>query len=164
MTKSSYCYHGEIIFILNLFYIIFLQVFSIEFSVNLSSRHLVDFSWTTMEIRVTMQTLYSVFYPWWPVWWPWLFYIMFTCRPTVYWNKSNQIKNSAGTLKFDKILSWGQIICQKKLVYNLNSLMVILIGSRPIGFDQNTNTNSRYILARAEYCVSRHIGLLLVDI
>ena len=53
MTKSVCCDHGKMFFIYNLFYINFLQVFSIKFSVNLSSRHLVYFSGTTMEMRVT---------------------------------------------------------------------------------------------------------------
>ena len=48
MTKSVCCDHGKIFFIYKLFYI----NFSIKFSVNLSSRHLVYFSGTTMEIRV----------------------------------------------------------------------------------------------------------------
>ena len=52
MTKSVCCDHEKMFFIYNLFYINFLQVFSIKFSVNLSSRHLVYFSGTTMEIRV----------------------------------------------------------------------------------------------------------------
>ena len=39
--------------IYNLFYINFLQVFSMKFSVNLSSRNLVYIFRTTMEIRVT---------------------------------------------------------------------------------------------------------------
>ena len=46
-------------FIYNLFYINFLQVFSIKFSVNLSSRHLVYFSGTTMEIRVAIPFIVS---------------------------------------------------------------------------------------------------------
>ena len=50
MTKSVCCDHGKMFFIYNLFYIIFLQVFSIKFSVNLSSRYLVYFSGTTMEM------------------------------------------------------------------------------------------------------------------
>ena len=66
----------EFFFIIyNLFYINFLQVFSIKFSLNLFSRHLVYFLGTTMEMtNEGHQTLYSVFYPWWPVWWPSLFY------------------------------------------------------------------------------------------
>ena len=89
MTRSVCCDHGKMFFIYNLFYINFLQVFSIKFAVNLFSRLLVYFSGTTMEIRVT-RPFNCVFYPWWPVWWPWLFYIMLTC--TVHWNKSNQNK------------------------------------------------------------------------
>ena len=38
--------------IYNLFYINFLEVFSMKFSINLSSRNLVYIFWTTMEIRV----------------------------------------------------------------------------------------------------------------
>ena len=53
MTRSVCCDHGKMFFIYNLFYINFLQVFSIKFAVNLFSRHLVNFSGTTMEIRVT---------------------------------------------------------------------------------------------------------------
>ena len=53
MTKSVCFDHGKIFFIYNLFYVNFLQVFLIKFSVNLSSRHLVYFSETTMEIRVS---------------------------------------------------------------------------------------------------------------
>ena len=53
MVKSVCFDDGKMFFIYNLFYINFLQVFSIKFSVNLSSRHLVYFSGTTMEIRVT---------------------------------------------------------------------------------------------------------------
>ena len=46
-------------FFYNLFYINFLQVFSIKFAVNLFSRHLVYFSGTTMEIRVTRPFIVS---------------------------------------------------------------------------------------------------------
>ena len=53
MTRSVCCDHGKMFFIYNLFYINFLKVFSINFAVNLFSRHLVYFSGTTMEIRVT---------------------------------------------------------------------------------------------------------------
>ena len=46
-------------FIYNLFYINFLQVFSIKIAVNLFSRHLVYFSGTSMEIRVTRPFIVS---------------------------------------------------------------------------------------------------------
>ena len=46
-------------FIYNLFYINFLQVFSIKFAVNLFTRHLVYFSRTTREIRVTRPFIVS---------------------------------------------------------------------------------------------------------
>ena len=59
MTKSVCCDHGKIFFIYTLFYINFLQVFSIKFAVNLFSRHLVYFSGTTMEIRVTRPFIVS---------------------------------------------------------------------------------------------------------
>ena len=45
--------------IYNLFYINFLQVFLIKFSVNLSSRHLVYFLGTTMGIKVTRPFIVS---------------------------------------------------------------------------------------------------------
>ena len=59
MTRSVCCDHGKMFFIYNLFYINFLQVFSIKFAVNLFSRHLVYFSGTTMEIRVTRPFIVS---------------------------------------------------------------------------------------------------------
>ena len=59
MTRSVCCDHGKMFFINNLFYINFLQVFSIKFAVNLFSRHLVYFSGTTMEIRVTRPFIVS---------------------------------------------------------------------------------------------------------
>ena len=59
MTKSVCCGHEKMFLIYNLFYINFLQVFSIKFSVNLSSRHLVYFLGTTMEIRVTRPFMVS---------------------------------------------------------------------------------------------------------
>ena len=61
MTKSVCCDYGKMFFIYNLFYRNFLQVFSIKFSVNLSSRHLVYFSGTTMVIRVTRPFIVSFF-------------------------------------------------------------------------------------------------------
>ena len=59
MTKSVCCDHVKMFFIYNLFYLKFLQVFSIKFSVSLSSRHLVYFLETTMEIRVTRPFIVS---------------------------------------------------------------------------------------------------------
>ena len=59
MTRSVCCDHGKMFFIYNLFYINFLQVFSIKLAVNLFSRHLVYFSGTTMEIRVTRPFIVS---------------------------------------------------------------------------------------------------------
>ena len=59
MTRSVCCDHGKMFFIYNLFYINFLQVFSIKFAVNLFSRHLVYFSGTTMEIRITRPFIVS---------------------------------------------------------------------------------------------------------
>ena len=49
MTKSVCCCHGKMFLIYNLFYINFLQVFSIKYSVILSSCHLVYYLGTTME-------------------------------------------------------------------------------------------------------------------
>ena len=63
MTRSVCCDHGKMFFIYNLFYINFLQVFSIKFAVNLFSRHLVYFSGTTMEIRVTRPFIVSFIGP-----------------------------------------------------------------------------------------------------
>ena len=79
MTKSVCCGHGK------MFYINFLQVFSIKFSVNLSSRHLVYVLGTTMEIRVTRPSIVS-FIPGDQYGGPDVFIIMLTC--TVYRNKS----------------------------------------------------------------------------
>ena len=55
MTRRVCCGHGKKFLIYNLLY----KVFSIKFSVNLSSRHLVYFSGTTMEIRVTRPFIVS---------------------------------------------------------------------------------------------------------
>ena len=59
MTRRVCCDHETMFFIYNLFYINFLQVFSIKFAVNLFSCHLVYFSGTTMEIRVTRPFIVS---------------------------------------------------------------------------------------------------------
>ena len=59
--------------IYNLFCINFLQVFSIKFFCKpfQSSSGLL---FRDHYGNKSHQTLYSVFYLWWPVWWPWLFY------------------------------------------------------------------------------------------
>ena len=87
MTKSVWCGQEKLFLIYNLFYINFLQVFSIKFSVNLSSRHLVYFLGTTTRPLIVsfipgdqyVQMVALI-----------VFIFMLTC--TVYRNKSNQIK------------------------------------------------------------------------
>ena len=77
-------------FIYNLFYINFSQVFSIKFSVKFSSRHLVYFLGTTMEIRVTRPFIVS-FIPGNQYGGPDCFIIMLTIH--ILFTETNQIKS-----------------------------------------------------------------------